>query len=73
MRLQAPGVGELNVRAQRETCKVLLNGAELGFPPIAKQRVAAGRYRLTLSCSDGDTQTQIITVPAGAAETVAFQ
>jgi serine/threonine protein kinase len=73
MRVQAPAIGELNVRTVRETCKVLLNSAELGFPPIARQRVAAGRYRVTLSCPDGDSQTQIVTVPAGAAETVAFQ
>jgi hypothetical protein len=70
VRLQAPPVGELNVRTGRETCRVFLNDDNLGFPPIARLRVASGRYRITLKCPDGDQETQIITVPAGAAETV---
>jgi hypothetical protein len=68
VRLQAPATGELSVRTGRETCKVFLNDAPLGYPPIAKLRVAAGKYRLTLSCPDGDSETQIVAVEAGATE-----
>jgi hypothetical protein len=68
MRLQAPALGWLAVRTARETCPVLLNNVSLGYPPIAPVRVASGKYRLTQACSDGDSQTSIVTIPPGATE-----
>jgi serine/threonine protein kinase len=73
VRLQAPATGTLNVRSGRETCKVFLNESPLYYPPIANLRVAAGRYRLTLNCPEGDSDSQIITVTAGQTETATFR
>jgi hypothetical protein len=68
VRQQAPGVGELAVRTEHETCKVLLDGYDLGYPPIAKVNVAAGTHRVTLKCPDGDSQNETVTISPGAKE-----
>jgi serine/threonine protein kinase len=51
--VQAPELGRLTVRSSMETCQVLVNGHELGFPPIDSQLVAAGTYSVQLKCPDG--------------------
>jgi serine/threonine protein kinase len=69
VQLRAPGVGYLNVRTNPETCPVILDDAELGFPPIAQRRVAAGRHRVTLNC-EGTRETRIVTIVPDKQETV---
>ena len=71
VRLQAPATGKLLVRATRETCTFFLNNFELGFPPIADQRVAAGKYRLTQRCPDGES-TEMVTIRPGKTEMKLF-
>ena len=62
----APKLGQLTLRVARETCSVSLNGRDLGFPPIANQRVASGSYSVELKCPDGRTQkTQVAVSPGG--------
>jgi serine/threonine-protein kinase len=53
MELHAPELGRLTVRSAMETCQVLVNGADLGFPPINSHLVAAGTYSVQLKCADG--------------------
>jgi hypothetical protein len=73
MNVRVPGIGELDVRSTNETCTVVLDGYNLGFPPIAAARVAAGRHTITLRCPDGDNQTESVTIVAGAKETKRIQ
>jgi hypothetical protein len=61
----APGLGRLTVRSPLETCPVTLDGHSLGFPPITGITVAAGTYRLELSCPDGGSRQATITVRPG--------
>jgi serine/threonine protein kinase len=68
VRLQAAALGRLTVRTGRETCRVSLNGESLGYPPIAELPVASGKYRLALTCPDGDVQTSTVTIAPGATE-----
>jgi serine/threonine protein kinase len=73
MNVRVPGIGELDVRSTNETCTVVLDGYNLGFPPIAAARVAAGRHTITLKCPDGDNQTDSVTIVAGEKETKRIQ
>jgi serine/threonine protein kinase len=73
MNVKVPGIGELDVRSNNETCTVVLDGYSLGFPPIASARVAAGRHNITLKCPDGDNQTDTVTIVAGEKETKRIQ
>jgi hypothetical protein len=63
--IQAPGLGQLTIRATQETCKVSLGGRDLGFPPIVNQPVAAGSYEVALTCPNGQTRKLRTSVTAG--------
>lgn len=66
MEVQAPELGRLTVRSTMETCQVLVNGHELGFPPITSQLVAAGTYSVHLKCPDGQiVRGSGVTIVAG--------
>jgi hypothetical protein len=64
-----PEPGRLTVRTPLETCKVIIAGRDLGFPPITDQRLAAGNYRVELRCPDGTEKTAMVTIAAGRART----
>jgi serine/threonine-protein kinase len=55
MEVRAPELGRLTVRSTMETCQVLVNGHDLGFPPVTGHLVAAGTYSVQLKCPDGQT------------------
>jgi serine/threonine-protein kinase len=61
--LPAPGV--LPVFSAMETCTVLIDGIDVGFPPIAAKTIAAGAHTVTLKCPDGTEQSQPVTIGAG--------
>jgi serine/threonine-protein kinase len=65
----APALGALSVFATNETCKVTVDGQDLGFPPIAAKKVASGRHSVTLKCPEGKDDRQDATVAAGTAPT----
>jgi serine/threonine-protein kinase len=69
----APRLGSLAVFAANETCAVLIDGHEAGYPPIANQMVAAVSHRVTLKCPDGVTPQQTVSVAAGQRATVTFK
>ena len=68
--LPAPGV--LAVFARDETCTVLVNDVELGFPPIARKSVAAGAVSVALRCPGGGVETRKVTIASGQTVRVTF-
>jgi hypothetical protein len=63
--LSAPELGALTLRTSLETCRVLVSGRELGFPPIVNVPIAAGNYLVELSCPDGQGRRVPVTITAG--------
>jgi serine/threonine-protein kinase len=70
MNVRVPATGELAVWATTETCPVLLDGENIGFPPTVPRRLVAGRHTVVLKCPDGDNQTESVTITAGEKETL---
>jgi hypothetical protein len=68
--LPAPGI--LAVFASVETCSVIVDGQDLGFPPIPKKAVASGAHTVTLRCKDGKEDTRKVTIPSGERVPVTF-
>jgi hypothetical protein len=60
-----PELGRLTIRTTLETCRVSIGGRDFGFPPINEQKLAAGSYRVKLSCPDGDDRSQTVAVAPG--------
>jgi hypothetical protein len=61
---RAPALGFLTVLTNHETCEVKIGDQVLGFPPITKMPVAAGQYRVDLTCKEGQSPAgQLVTVP----------
>ncbi len=60
-----PEPGRLTIRTPLETCQVSINNREVGFPPIADQKLAAGNYRVQLSCPDGSERKVSVTIAPG--------
>ena len=60
-----PEPGRLTIRTPLETCEVSINNKEIGFPPISDQKLAAGNYRVQLSCPDGSERKVSVTIAPG--------
>jgi serine/threonine protein kinase len=65
--VEAPGVGEINIRALPDNCEVLISGTFVDYPPILGRALAAGRHSVTFRWPDGVTSTQTVEVFAGRA------
>jgi serine/threonine protein kinase len=63
--IEAPGVGEINIRALPDNCEVLIGGTFVDYPPILERSLAAGRHTVTFRWPDGATSTQTVEVVAG--------
>jgi len=61
--------GRLTIRTPLETCEVSINNKEIGFPPISDQKLAAGNYRVQLSCPDGSERKVSVTIAPGQPHT----
>lgn len=72
MDVTLPAPGTLAVFARDETCSVVANGVELGFPPIARKTVAAGALSVALTCPNGKGETQRVTITPGQTVRVTF-
>jgi len=70
--LTLPAPGTLAVFSAVETCSVVVDGQELGFPPIPSKTIAAGQHVVALKCPDGKEETRKITVAAGQRVPVTF-
>jgi hypothetical protein len=63
--IEAPKVGEINIKAIPDNCEVLIGGSFVDYPPILGREVAAGRHTVTFRWPDGTTREQVIEVTAG--------
>ena len=63
--LTVPQLGALTLRTPLETCRVLVGGRELGFPPINNVPIAAGSYTIELACPDGPGRRVPVTIEPG--------
>jgi hypothetical protein len=71
--LTLPAPGQLAVFAQMETCKVVVDGQDLGNPPVPARRIAAGNHTVTLKCPDSkDDSRKAVTVSPGEKAQVTF-
>jgi hypothetical protein len=68
--LAAPG--SLTVYSAVETCSILVDGEDLGFPPIVKKPAAAGTHTVAIKCPDGKTDSRKQAVTSGQLTTVTF-
>jgi len=62
---EAPGLGKLDVRSSQETCEVMIGDRKLGNPPLLVQEIAAGQYRVDISCGGEVVKSHYATVRAG--------
>jgi hypothetical protein len=58
----APGLGSLDVRSTQETCDVVIQGKKLGNPPLTIKDIAAGSYKVDLSCGGEVVKSAFATV-----------
>ena len=61
----APGLGKLDVRSSQETCDVMIGDRKLGNPPLVIPEIAAGQYRVDISCAGEVVKSHYATVRAG--------
>jgi len=62
---EAPGLGKLDVRSAQETCDVVIGDRTLGNPPLVIPEIAAGQYRVDISCAGEVVKSHYATVRAG--------
>lgn len=67
-----PAPGTLAVFAALETCAVVVDGHDLGFPPIARKSIAAGNHTVVLRCPNGTEDSRRITITSGERTAVTF-
>jgi hypothetical protein len=67
-----PALGTLTVFSTVETCSVVVDGQDVGFPPISRKAIAAGSHAVAIKCQDGKSDGQKVSVAAGEAATVKF-
>ena len=62
----APALGRLNIRAQPDNCRVLIDGTFVDYPPILDKPVAAGRHQVAFEWPDGARREYAVEVTARA-------
>jgi serine/threonine-protein kinase len=60
-----PGLGAMDVRSVQETCDVMIGSQKLGNPPLLISEIAAGQYKVDLSCGGQVVKSHFATVRAG--------
>jgi hypothetical protein len=60
-----PGLGKLDVRSAQETCDVVIGDRKLGNPPLVIDQIAAGQYRVDISCAGEVVKSHYATVRPG--------
>jgi serine/threonine-protein kinase len=68
-----PAAGQLQVLSSNELCTVVVDGQDLGFPPIPRKTAAAGAHTIVLKCPDGKDETRKVTVAPGEMLRVDFR
>lgn len=62
---EVPGLGKLDVRSPQETCEVMIGERRLGNPPLVIQEIAAGQYKVDISCAGEVVKSHYATVRPG--------
>jgi len=60
-----PGLGGLDVRSAQETCDVMIGDRSLGNPPLLVNEIAAGAYKVDLSCGGTVVKSHYATIRPG--------
>jgi predicted Ser/Thr protein kinase len=63
--IEAPGLGEINVRALPDNCEVLIGGAFVDYPPILDRQIVVGPHTVTFRWPDGATREYPVEIGAG--------
>jgi hypothetical protein len=63
--IEAPGLGEINIMARPENCRVLIGGTFVDYPPIRDRAVVVGTHTVTFQWPDGVTKEQTVEVVPG--------
>jgi hypothetical protein len=56
--LPAPGHVAVITHSALETCTVIVDGQDIGFPPIQRRQIAAGGHTVAVKCQDGKGDSQ---------------
>jgi serine/threonine protein kinase len=67
-----PALGKLDIRTNREECKILVGKRDLGPPPLPPLTVVSGSHTVGLTCPDGQNPVQSTTVLPGSTRRVNF-
>jgi Protein kinase domain/PEGA domain len=62
-RVEAPGLGKLNVRASPDNCQVFVEGIFVDYPPILDRPVASGSRLVSFKWPDGAKHEETVEVP----------
>jgi hypothetical protein len=65
--VDAPALGKLNIKANPDNCRVLVDGVFLDYPPILDKAVAAGSHVVAFQWPDGGKAQETVEVSAGKA------
>jgi len=68
--LKAPGI--LAVFAALETCSIVIDGQDVGYPPLPRKPIAAGPHTVVQRCKDGKEDSRKIVVASGERTAVTF-
>ena len=64
--VEAPSLGRINIRANPDNCRVLVDGTFLDFPPILDRPLALGRHAVEFQWPDGARRVETVEVTKGA-------
>jgi len=56
-----------------EICTILVDGQDLGPPPIPKKVIASGSHNVVLKCPDGKSESQRVSVSPNEKQTVTLK
>jgi len=64
--VEAPSLGRINIRANPDNCRVLVDGTFLDFPPILDRPLAQGRHAVEFQWPDGARRVETVEVTKGS-------
>ena len=64
--VEAPSLGRINIRANPDNCRVLVDGTFLDFPPILDRPLALGRHAVEFQWPDGARRVETVEVTKGS-------
>jgi serine/threonine-protein kinase len=64
-RIDLPGTGELNVKANPDNCRIFVDGVFVDYPPILNKAVVAGHHTVSFKWNDGPQKEESIDVEVG--------